>query len=139
MLILLISRILIYVFLLVSINVTFYSLFGNINLNKGRFFLLGLLQSLGFSSHSLNPYCSFAIARVCMLLYTWKISWSLLTSIMLARRLKLSFALLLHLGLHIQFFKSDFHSTQESSFWGDCWNTVDMSISLPSNKLNGIQ
>ena len=38
---------------------------------------------------SLKPCCSFAIARVCMLLITWIMLWSLLTPSMLARSLNL--------------------------------------------------
>ena len=51
----------------------------------GRFFHLGWLWPLWFSLHLLNPYCSFAKARVFTLLYIWMISWSWLTQSMLAR------------------------------------------------------
>ena len=43
---------------------------------SGKFCHLHWLQSLGFSLHLLNPYLSFASARVFMLLYFWMISWS---------------------------------------------------------------
>ena len=49
MLFLLISRVLIYTFLLLSIIVAFYNSFGATDLLSGRFHLLGRLQLLGFS------------------------------------------------------------------------------------------
>ena len=58
---------------------------------------------------------------------------------MLARELKLSCALLVSLGLHINFSKFDLYLTQQFSFLSQCWNTVDMSVFLPSDKLNEIQ
>ena len=47
----------------------FYALFGTIIHINGRCCLLGWLWSLGFSAASGNPYCSFAIARVFVLLF----------------------------------------------------------------------
>ena len=52
---LLISRMLIYMFILLSITITFYGLFGNTNLVSGRFCHFGWLWALGFSTHSLTP------------------------------------------------------------------------------------
>ena len=86
---LLISRELIYMFLSLSITIAFYILFGSTSLIRVLFCHLRWLQPLGFSPHSINPYCSFAIRRVFMLLLTWMISWSLLTLSMLGRELKL--------------------------------------------------
>ena len=48
----------------------FYSLFGNTNLISGRFCILDCLLPLCFSLLPLNLYCSFAITRVCMSLFT---------------------------------------------------------------------
>ena len=48
-------------------------------------------------------------------------------------------SLLVHLGLHINFSKSALCLTQTFYFLGVCWDTVHMSISLPSDKLADIQ
>ena len=48
-------------------------------------------------------------------------------------------SLLDHLGLHINFSKSDLHLSHTFSFLGLCWDTVCMSVSLPPDKLTGIQ
>ena len=86
---LLISRMLIYMFLL-SITVNFYILFGNLNLMSGSFRHLGWQQSLAvwlhvLNSYLLNPYCSFADAKIFTLLCIWIILWFWLTQSVLAR------------------------------------------------------
>ena len=43
------------------------------------------------------------------------------------------------LGLHINFSKSDLHLSQTFSFFGLCWDTVCMLVSLPPDKLTDIQ
>ena len=43
----------------------------HINLISGRFCHLGWSQPLGFSLQLLNPFCSFANAKVFILLYIW--------------------------------------------------------------------
>ena len=48
-------------------------------------------------------------------------------------------SLLVHLGLHINFSKSDLHLSQTFTFLGLCWDTVCMSVSLPPDKLADIQ
>ena len=48
-------------------------------------------------------------------------------------------SLLVHLGLHIDFFKSDLHLSQSFTFLGLCWDTVHMSVSLPPDMLADIQ
>ena len=48
-------------------------------------------------------------------------------------------SLLVCLGLHINFSKSDLHLIQNFCFLGLCWNTVHMSVSLPPDKLADIQ
>ena len=55
----------------------FYILFGIMCLISGRFYTLGLPQPLGFLHPSPNLFCSFAIARACVLLSIWMTSWSL--------------------------------------------------------------
>ena len=49
------------------------------------------------------------------------------------------FSLLVHLGLHINFSKSDLCLSQTFTFLGLCWGTVCMSVSLPPDKLVDIQ
>ena len=48
-------------------------------------------------------------------------------------------SLLVYLGLHINFSKSDLCLTQTFCFLGLCWDTVHMSVSLPPDKLADIQ
>ena len=48
-------------------------------------------------------------------------------------------SLLVRLGLHINFSKLDLHLSQSFTFWGLCWDTVCMSVSLPPDKLADIQ
>ena len=73
----LIYRMLIYMFPLLSIIVVFYILFGIMCLISGRFYLLALPQSLGFSHPSPNLFCSFTVVKVCVLLSIWMTSWTL--------------------------------------------------------------
>ena len=48
-------------------------------------------------------------------------------------------SLLVCLGLHINFSKSELHLSQSFTFLGLCWDTVCMSVSLPPDKLADIQ
>ena len=73
----LIFRMLIYMFPLLSIIASFYVLFGVMCLISGGFCLLGLPQPLGFLYPSQHLFCSFAIAKVCVLSSIWMIFWSL--------------------------------------------------------------
>ena len=75
----LIYRVLIYMFPLLSIIIIFYILFGIMCLISGRFYPLGLPQSLGFLHPSQNLFCSFAITRACIFLFIWMTSWSFFT------------------------------------------------------------
>ena len=75
----LIYRMLIYMYLLLSIIVISWVLIGIMCLISGRFYLLGLPQPLGFLCPSPNLFCSFAIAMVCVLLSIWMTSWSSFT------------------------------------------------------------
>ena len=47
-------------------------------------------------------------------------------------------SLLVRLGLHINFSKSDLCLTQTFCFLGLCWDTVCMTVSLPPDKLTDI-
>ena len=53
---------------------------------------------------------------------------------MLARELKPSFALYSFFGLHMNFYKSEVNFMQHFSFLGLCWDMVNMSVSLSSDK-----
>ena len=103
------------------------------------FYHLGWLWPLGLSLHLLNPYCSFSNARIFVLLFIQMIFWSSLTQHMLARSQSFLCSLLLCLGLHINFSKSELHLTQQTSFLYLCWDSVTMSLSLQSEKLIEIQ
>ena len=48
-------------------------------------------------------------------------------------------SLLVRLGLHINFSKSDLCLSQTFCFLGLCWDTVHMSVSLPPDKLTDNQ
>ena len=85
----LICRILIYIFLLLSI-IIFYNLFGTKCHISGKFYLLSWPQHLGFSQPSLNLSCSFSITRVSVLLSIWMISWSWFTVSRQVRELALA-------------------------------------------------
>ena len=89
-----------------------YGFLGNTNLIRGRCCLLVWLWTLWFLPCSLSPYCSFAVTRVCMLLFTWVTSWSSLIPSMLIRKAKLSCVVLWFVGLHIYSSKSDLHLMQ---------------------------
>ena len=72
----LISRMLIYIFLLLSIIIFFYTLLAQYTISVGSFTFWVWPQPLGFSWLSLNLSCSFAITEVSMLLSIWMTSWS---------------------------------------------------------------
>ena len=136
----LIYRMLIYMFPLLSIIIIFYVLFGVMCLISGRFYLLGLPQPLGFLHPSPNLFCSFAVTKICILLSIWMTSWSLFALKWAGKRAHLFLcSLLVHLGLHINFSKSDLCLSQTFCFLGLCWDTVQMSVSLPPDKLADIQ
>ena len=127
-------------FPLLSIIASFYILFGVMCLISGGFCLLDLPQPIGFSHPSLNLFCSFAVAKVCILSSIWMIFSSLFA---LSGQVKghacFCVPLLGRLGLHINFSKSDLCLSQSFTFLGLCWDTVCMSVSLPSDKLAEIQ
>ena len=83
--------------------------------------------SCDLSPHSLNPYCSFASARVFMLLFVWMISWSQLALNMLARELKpfcTLFEILVGLclaaiGMPLSLLAEKFTEVQQLCYWGN--------------------
>ena len=141
MFLLLISRILIYISLLLSITIAFSILFGHSNLISERFCHLGWLWPLRFPPHSLNQYCSIAITRVFMLLFIWMISWSLLALSMLERELKPFCAVYWFVLDYILIFPSlNFVSYSNFLFGGEwVWDILDMPVSLLSENLLKIQ
>ena len=101
-------------------------LFGVMCLISGTFYLLGFPQLLGFTS-LIKPICSFAVAKVCILLSIWMTFWP-------------SFALSGQVGVHAcfvflvglswsihHFSKSDLCLSLSLLFWGcvgilsTCW------------------
>ena len=79
-----------------------------------KFLPFGLVTT--FSLHSLNPYCLYA--RICILLFTWMISWSLIVPSLWEDSSAVLCSLLVLLGLHINFSKSDLHLMKQFSFFG---------------------
>ena len=103
----------------------FYDQFDTTHLISGRFYLLGWPQPLGFSQPSLNLFCSFAITRVSVLLSIWMTSWYWFALSGQAReRAHFLCSILVFLGLHVNFSKSDLWLTQTFCFLGLCWDTV---------------
>ena len=130
----LIYRMLIYIFLLLSIIIISYDLFGTMCLISGRFYpwaatalwvLTALTKPILFLCHHkgfhIVIYLDHMLVMVCSK-WAGKRPPSLLHS------------LLVQLGLYINFSKSDLHLTQIFCFLGLCWDTVHMSVSLPPDK-----
>ena len=121
---------LIYIFLLVSIITVSYNLFGTMCLISVKFCLLGWPQLLGFSLPKLNLFCSFAIARFSILLSVWMTSWSwFILSGQVRGLTHFLCSLLVRLGLHINFSKSNLCLTQTFCFLGLCQDTA-CSVSI---------
>ena len=72
-------RMLISIFLSLSIIISSNDLLGTICLISGRFYHLGWPQPLRFSLPSLNLFCSIAITRFSVLFSIWMTSWSWFT------------------------------------------------------------
>ena len=87
----------------------------------------GLATPLGFLHPSRNLFCSFAIAKVCILLSIWMTSWSSFTLTGWVRGHAFLCSSLVCLGLHINFSKSDLCLSQSLLSWGyvgilsACW------------------
>ena len=105
-----------------------------------RFYLLGWPQPLGFLWPLPNLFCSFAIARGFHIVIYLDDILVLVHSKQAGKRAHLFLcSLLVCLGLHINFSKSDLCLIETFCFLGLCWDTVHMSVSLPSDKLADIQ
>ena len=135
----LIYRMLIYIFLLISIIIVSYNLFGTTCLLSRRFYLLDWPWHLGFSQSPLNIFVPLLLQGFphCYLIRL-HLDPGLLK---LAGKRACTFLcfLLVCFGLHINFSKSDLCLTQTFCFLGLCWDTVCISASLPPDKLAGIQ
>ena len=136
----LIYRMLIYIFLLLSIIIISYNSFGTTYLISGWFLPFGLATApqvfTALSKPILFLYCHKGF---CIVIYLDDI-FGLVHSKWTGKRAH-SFlcSLLVRLGLHINFPTSDLHLTQTFCFLGLCWDTVCMSVSLPPDKLADIQ
>ena len=137
----LIYRMLISIFLLLcSIIVISYDLVGTMCIISGRLYLFGLATAPWVFTGQTKPilflcqhkgfHIVIYLDNILVLVHsTWasKRAHSLLCS------------LLVRLGLHINFSKSDLCLTQTFCFLELCWDTVHMSVSLPPDKLVDIQ
>ena len=131
----LIYRMLIYMFPLLSIIIVSYILLCIMCLISGRFYLLGLPQPLGFYiphepilflCHCKGLHIVIYLDDILVLIHS---KW-------VGKRACLFLcSLLVHLGLHINFSKSDLCLSQSFTFLGLCWDTVPMLVSLPPDKL----
>ena len=136
----LISRMLIYIFLLLSIIFGFYNLFGTIYHISGRFYLLGWPRPLEFSQPSLNLSCSFAVTRFSVLLSILMTSWSWFAlSMQLTGLAHFCVPYWFTFDCILIFSSLTFASLKTFSFLGLCWDTAHMSVSLPPDKLADIQ
>ena len=103
---------------------------------SGGFYFLDLPQPLGFSHPSQNLFCSFAITKVCISSSIWMISWFLFA---LSRQVKGHTCFCVpcwSILVYISIFPSrTFASLSPLPFWGLCWDTICMSVSLPLDKL----
>ena len=135
----LIYRMLIYMFPLFCIIIISYVLFGIMCLISGGFYLLQLPLPLGFLHPSPNLFCSFAVAKVCVLLSIWKTSWSLFTLSGQVRRHACFCVPFWSILVYISIFPSLTFTSQTFIFLGLCWDTVHMLVSLHPGKLADIQ
>ena len=107
---------------------------------SGRFYPLALPQPLGFLPPSQNLFCSFAVTEGLRIVIYLDDILVLVCSKWAGKRVCLFLcSLLVRLGLHINFSKSDLCLSHSFTFLGLCWDTVCMSVSLPPDKLADIQ
>ena len=104
----LIYRMLIYLFLLLSIIIVSYDLFGTMCLISRMFYHLGWPKPLRFFTALTKPFCSFAIQGFCIIIYLDDIL-VLVCSKWVGKRAHCFLCfLLVQLVLYINFMKSDF-------------------------------
>ena len=134
----LIYRMLIYMFPLLSIIIIFYILFGIMCLVSGRFYPLGLVPRV-FTS-LMKPILFLCHCKVLRIVIYLDDILVLVPSEWADKRAhSFLYSLLVRLGLHINFSKSDLCLSQSFTFLGLCWDTVSMLVSLPPDKLADIQ
>ena len=132
----LVTRMLIYTFLLLSIIIIFLQYALHNMPYQWKVLLLAWSQPLGFSGSSLNLSCSFAITSISVLLSIWMTAWSWFALKGQIRGLPYFCALYWSaLDYILMFLSLTFTSLRHFVFWGLCWDTVHMSISLPPDKL----
>ena len=126
-----IYRMHIYIFLLLSIIIIYYVLFGKMCLINGGFYLLGRPQTLCF--HPLTKPILLLCHHKGFCIAIYLDDFLVLVPSRQAGKRAHSFlwSLLVRFGLHINFSKSYLCLTQTFCFLGLCWDTVCMSVSLP--------
>ena len=119
------------------IPVVSYNLFGTICLIIGKFYLLGCPWVFNALTKSILFLCHHK--SFCIVIYLDDIL--VLVCLRWAGKSAPLFlcSLLVRIGLHINFSKSDLCLTQTFCFLGLCWDTVCMSASLALDKLVDIQ
>ena len=137
---LLISRMLICIFSLFSIIITFYSFFGATYLISGKVLSIWLAMAPRVFSILTKPILFPCHCKgLCVIIYLDDILVPTHSKHPGKRAQTFLCSLLVHLGLHFNFSKSSLHLPQCFFFLGQFGNTVDMSVSLPSNKPHDIQ
>ena len=133
----LICRMLIYIFLLLSIIIVSYNLFGTMHLIKVLPF--GLATAPWVFTTLTKPIlflCHHMVFRIIIYLGDILV---LVHSKQAGKRAHIFLcSLLVRLGLHINFSKSDLCLTQTFCFLGLCWDAVCVSVSLPPDNLADI-
>ena len=136
----LVSRMLIYIFLLFSIIIVFCDFFGIICHISGTFFLLGWLQPPGIFTALTKPILFLCHCKGFNIVIYLVDILVLFFSRWASKRVHLILCpFLVYLGLHINFSKSDLCLIQTFCFLGLCWDALHKSISSSPDKLAGIQ
>ena len=131
---------LIWIFILLSIIISFYILSGRVNLISGKFCLVDSLWAPGFSLYLLNPFLFLVSVRVFVVIYIWMISWSwFAVSIWQIGHYLFctSYCFIL-----VNILINQIWTSSESALLSSrtVYDTVDMSsVSMPSDKLFEIQ
>ena len=131
---------LIYIFQLLNIILVSYILFGIMCLISGRFLPFGLATAPRVFMSLTKPILFLCHHKGLHIVIYLDDILDLVCSKWVGKRAHLFLcSLLVRLGLHINFAKSDLCLSQTFCFLGLCWDTVHMSVSLPSDKLADIQ
>ena len=125
----LISKMFIYIFLLLSIIIIFIICLAQYSIYTPRVFTV-LTKPISFLCHCKGFHIVIYLGDILILVSS---KWSC------KRAHSFLCSLLVCLGLHINFSKSDLCLTQTFCFIGLCWDTGHMSLSLPPDKLPDVQ